>query len=81
MTFQEILLDKGLTEEQLSGIMKDMEKYRIFLTKEEKIEERYRKLKRQREELKNKLEQSTSLLLDLHVLMAAMKGMGIQHDQ
>jgi 3-methyladenine DNA glycosylase/8-oxoguanine DNA glycosylase len=64
MTFQEILLSHGITKEQCTVIVKEMMKNRIFLTKEEKIEERYQKLKQKREELMNRLDKSASHLLD-----------------
>lgn len=64
MTFQEILLSHGITKEQCAVIVKEMIKSKIFITKEEKIEERYQKLKRKREELMNRLDKSASHILD-----------------
>lgn len=56
MTFIELLKLQGLTKEQIAAIVLLMKKNRIFITKEEKIEERYQKLKQQRNDLKIKLD-------------------------
>ncbi len=65
MNFQDILSSQGVTEEQYSIIKKEMIKNRIFLTREEKIEERYQKLKLKYEELKIRLEKVAALVTDL----------------
>jgi hemoglobin-like flavoprotein len=65
MTFFEILSAQSVTKEQISVILKEMSRNRIFLTKEEKIEERYLKLKQKRDELKNKLDHAVCIISDL----------------
>jgi hypothetical protein len=56
MDFLELLITQGLSEEQVSEITKAMKKNKIFITYEEKIEERYHKMKLQRDTLRDKLE-------------------------
>jgi len=63
MEFIEILKMQSLSEEQIKVITKAMMKNRIFITKEEKIEERYQKMKSQRDSLKQKLD----LALDMAI--------------
>jgi septal ring factor EnvC (AmiA/AmiB activator) len=65
MTFLDILSVQGLSKEQCSAIMKEMERNRIFFTKEEKIEERYHKLRQKRDEIKSKLDQAVCNIADL----------------
>jgi DNA gyrase/topoisomerase IV subunit A len=65
MTFSEILSAQGVAKEQCSVILKEMSRNRIFLTKEEKIEERYLKLKQKRDELKSKLDHAVCIIADL----------------
>jgi hypothetical protein len=56
MDFLELLKAQGLSKEQVSEITKAMKKNKIFITYEEKIEERYHKMKLQRDTLRDKLE-------------------------
>ena len=69
MTFQEIVSSQGVTQEQYSIMIKEMTKNRIFLTKEEKIEERYLKLRLKKEELRSRLEQSVVHISELQRLL------------
>lgn len=65
MVFTELLLTQGLSEKQIKILTKEMLRNRIFITKEEKIEERYRKMKLQRDQLKAKLNQTEAVLREL----------------
>jgi deoxyribodipyrimidine photolyase len=56
LEYKELLEEQGLSEEQIKTIVKAMRKDRIFITHEEKIEERYQKMKHQRDLFKKKLE-------------------------
>ena len=56
MEYTKLLEEQGLSEEQIKTIVNAMKKNRIFITREEKIEERYQKMKQQRDLLKKKLE-------------------------
>ena len=56
MEYTTLLEEQGLSAEQIKTIVKAMRKDRIFITHEEKIEERYQKMKHQRDLLKKKLE-------------------------
>lgn len=53
---KELLVNAGLTEEQITSILDAMKESKVFTTKEENIDKRYAKLKEQKEELKNQLE-------------------------
>lgn len=70
MTFQEILMTQRLSQKEIAGIRKEMHNNRIYLTKEEKIEERYRKVKRQRDDLKRRLVKTQEIIAELqeHIL-------------
>jgi hypothetical protein len=65
MTFSEILSVQGVSKEQCTAIMKEMARNRIFITKEEKIEERYHKLRQKKDELKCKLDHAVFIIADL----------------
>lgn len=56
---KELLKKLGYTEEEVTKIEKGLSDEKIFLTKEENIEERYSKLKAQKEELENKVKTLT----------------------
>ncbi len=66
MIFSDLLKAQGLSEEQVKVIYREMAGHRIFITKEEKIEERYRKMKLQRDELKGRLKQAQETLEELN---------------
>lgn len=55
MNFRELLKAQGLTDEQISAITGAMTKEKIYTTTEEKIEDRYNKLKNQNAELNKML--------------------------
>lgn len=65
MTYIGLLKSQGLTKEQISAILLSMKENRIFITKEEKIEERYQKLKQQKNDMKIKLELAAITMADL----------------
>lgn len=56
MNLLEVLETQGLSEKQISAITDVMYRNRIFITYEEKIEERYHKMKLQRDSLKRKID-------------------------
>jgi hypothetical protein len=56
LEYTKLLEEQGLSEEQITAVIKAMRNNRIFITHEEKIEERYQKMKHQRDLLKKKLE-------------------------
>lgn len=56
---KEVLKKLGYTEEDVTKIQKGLSEEKIYLTKEEKIEERYAKLKTQNEELEKQLKTLT----------------------
>lgn len=62
MEYTKLLEEQGLSEEQIKTIVNAMRKNRIFITQEEKIEERYQKMKQQRDLLKKKLELTESAI-------------------
>ncbi len=66
MNFIYLLKEQGLSEEQIKIITKEMKKHRIFVTREEKIEERFQKMKFQRDYLKSRLESAIKALSDLN---------------
>ena len=65
MTFLELLKAQGLTEAQITAITGEMSKGKLFITNEEKIEERYGKLKIERDDLKEKLGTADTTIADL----------------
>ena len=56
MTFKEYLISKGLTEEQAQVVLDGMGENKFFLASEEKMDERYPKIKAENEQLKGQLE-------------------------
>ena len=56
---KELLKKLGYTDEDVTKIEQGLSNEKIFLTKEENIEERYSKLKAQKEELENKVKTLT----------------------
>lgn len=56
---KELLKKLGYTDEDVTKIEQGLSNEKIFLTKEENIEERYSKLKAQKEELENKVQTLT----------------------
>jgi hypothetical protein len=65
MTLVEILKEQGLTDEQITAITTGMSTNKLFVTKEEKIEERYEKVKIERDGLKEKLDTAETTIKNL----------------
>lgn len=71
MDFKTYLVSKGLTEEQASAIVDGMPAEKIYLASEEKLDERYAKLKQQKEQAE---EQLASYQTELDTLKESAKG-------
>jgi|GEM_PF-4458883 hypothetical protein len=78
MVFTELLISQGLSEEQVKEIIRKMSKNRIFITQEEKIEERYRKMKLQRDQMRVKLQLAEATLGELNRVLMTNKNMAIE---
>lgn len=65
MDFKELLEKQGLTEEQITAIVNAMAENKIYTTKEEKIDERYNKLKIKKEALETELKEANAAITDL----------------
>lgn len=70
MEFKEYLVSKGITEEQASTIVEGMPAEKYYLASEEKLDDRYTKLKQQKEQLE---EQLTSNQAELNTLKESAK--------
>lgn len=62
MTFKEYLISKGLSEEVVTSVIEGMPSEKFFLASEEKLDERYTKLKGQNEQLQAQLDTNLSEL-------------------
>lgn len=62
---EEMLKKIGLEEDVIKNILKGMKDNKIYTTKEENIEERYSKVKAQKEDLETKLKEANTTLTDL----------------
>lgn len=62
---EELLKKLGFTDEQIQKVIGGMKKNKIYITKEENIEERYNKLKCQKEDLEGQLNTANSTIKDL----------------
>lgn len=71
MEFKEYLVSKGITEEQASTIVEGMPAEKYYLASEEKLDDRYTKLKQQKKQLE---EQLTSNQAELNTLKESAKG-------
>lgn len=71
MDFKQYLVSKGLTEEQATAIVAGMPAEKIYLASEEKLDERYAKLKQQKEQAE---EQLASYQTELDTLKESAKG-------
>lgn len=65
MTLQEILKAKGLTDEQIAEVIKDMKANKIFTASEENLDVRYTKLKGEHDALHLKHTESENLIAEL----------------
>lgn len=71
MTLEELLKAKGLTDEQIKGILAGMKENKIFTTAEENLDVRYGKLKADNETLTTQYGEATKLI---ETLKASNKG-------
>lgn len=62
---EELLKKLGFTDEQIHKVIGGMKENKIYTTKEENIEERYNKLKGQKEDLEGQLNTANSTIKDL----------------
>ena len=65
MNFEELLKAQGLTDEQIKAVIGAMKEEKIYTTNLENIEERYNKLKGQKEDLEGQLNTANSTIKDL----------------
>lgn len=65
MEFKDFLLEQGVTEDQASKIVNGMPKNNFYLASEEKLDERYEKLKKQKDEIQNDLDTANALVENL----------------
>jgi len=78
MLFIELLKAQGLSDEQIAIIAQDMHENKIFITYEEKIEERFRKMKLQRDQVKTKLHLAEAVVEELNRVFINDKDMAIK---
>ena len=78
MVFLELLKSQGVPEDQITAITQEMKRNRIFITGEENIEERYQKMKLQRDNLKIKLILAEKVLDELNQGVQAYKNLAIE---
>lgn len=62
---KELLTQVGLNDEQISGVLAAMKEAKVYTTKEENIDQRYAKLKTQKEDLKVKLDAANGTIEEL----------------
>ncbi|MDK0734978.1 phage scaffolding protein [Clostridium perfringens] len=65
MKFEELLKAQGLTDEQIKAVMGAMKKEKIYTTTLENAEERYNKLKGQKEDLDEQIKTANNKIKDL----------------
>lgn len=65
MTLQEILKEKGLTDEQIEAVIGEMKQHKIFTAGEENLDTRYSKLKTDHEGVSRQLTEAQSLIEQL----------------
>ncbi len=78
MVFLELLNSKGLSDDQVKSIAQEMVRNRIFITNEEKIEERYQKMKLQRDHLRRKLKLAEKTLEEFNRSLQTYKDLAIE---
>lgn len=62
---EELLKSQGLTDDQIKAVMKAMSKEKIYTTTLENADERYNKIKGQKEDLEGQLKTSNDTIKDL----------------
>ncbi|UBK38676.1 phage scaffolding protein [Clostridium perfringens] len=65
MKFEDLLKAQGLTDEQIKAVMGAMKKEKIYTTTLENAEERYNKLKGQKEDLDEQIKTANNTIKDL----------------
>lgn len=65
MTFEELLKQQGLSAEQIAAITKGMSENKIYTTSLENVDERYTKLKGQKEDIDKQLETANTTITEL----------------
>lgn len=65
MKFEELLKAQGLTDEQIKAVMGAMKKEKIYTTTLENAEDRYNKLKGQKDDLEGQLKTSNETIKEL----------------
>ena len=65
MNFEELLKAQGLNDEQIKSVIGAMKKEKIYTTNLENIEDRYNKLKGQKEDLEEQLNTANNTIKDL----------------
>ncbi len=65
MDLKEILVNKGLEENKADEVLSEMKENKIYLSSEENIDERYGKLKAQKEDVDTQLETAQTTIKDL----------------
>ena len=65
MEFKKYLISKGVTEEQATDIVGGMPEQKLYLANEEKLDERYAKLKQQKEDADTQLTTAQTTIEDL----------------
>ncbi|HAT4306263.1 TPA: hypothetical protein I9080_000011 [Clostridium perfringens] len=65
MKFEELLKAQGLTDEQIKAVMGSMKKEKIYTTTLENAEDRYNKLKGQKDDLEGQLKTSNETIKEL----------------
>ncbi|MEF9952951.1 MAG: phage scaffolding protein [Clostridium sp.] len=65
MKLEEILKAQGLSDEQISAVLKGMKDNKIYTTSLENADERYQKLKGQKEDMESQLDTASKTIKDL----------------
>lgn len=65
MNLKELLEKQGLSEEQVNNILQGMKDNKIYITALENADERYKKLKEQKEDVEGELEVANTTIKDL----------------
>ena len=71
MDFKQYLVSKGLTDEQATAVVEGMPAEKLYLASEEKLDERYDKVKQQKEQLEEQLQANQT---ELDALKESSKG-------
>ncbi|URZ87551.1 hypothetical protein [Floricoccus penangensis] len=69
MKFRKFLLDFGLSKQIIHEIIHEMGKNNFYIVKEENLEIRYKKIKKQRDIYKYELEKSNTQLIELKKIL------------